>query len=167
MSTKPLADDEVIETTEETQEVQPVDHADCEAQIASLTEQVATWEGKYRRALADYANLERQTAESTTRFAKLATRAFVEDLIEPYEHLLLALKATKDVGLKMILESFRKVFESQGLKEINPQGQPFDATTMEVVDTKEGKADEVIEVLSTGFELNGVVIKHARVIVGK
>lgn len=137
-----------------------LDQSECEQRCAE-------YEMKYKRALADYQNLERQTRESQIRFAKLATQGFVEELIGPYDNLLLATKHLKDKGLEMVIGQFRQVFESQGLKEINPIGQTFDATTMEAVDTKEGEEGKVIEVMSVGYELNGIVIKHAQVVVGK
>lgn len=136
------------------------EHVECERRLAEA-------EGKYKRALADYQNLERQTRESQIRFAKLATQGFVEELIGPYDNLLRATAHLKDKGLEMVIGQFRQVFESQGLKEISPIGQLFDATTMEAVDTKEGEEGKVIEVMSVGYELNGIVIKHAQVIVGK
>ena len=125
------------------------------------------FELKYKRVLADYQNLERQTAEGMKRFAKIATQGFVEELVEPFDHLLLASKHLKDKGLEMVISQFKQVFENQGLKEINPVGQAFDPTKMEAIDTREGKENSVEEVVSVGYELNGIVIKHARVVVGK
>ncbi|HSW89247.1 MAG TPA: nucleotide exchange factor GrpE [Patescibacteria group bacterium] len=124
-------------------------------------------EMNWKRALADYQNLERQTHEGQIRFAKLATQGFVEELLQPYEHLQLAAKHLQDKGLEMVINQFKQVFESQGLVEINPLGKPFDAGSMEVIETKGGKENEVLEVASVGFELNGIVVKHARVVVGK
>lgn len=138
----------------------------AQAEIDRLQEEKAEFETKYKRALADYQNLERQTAEQSVRFAKLATKDFVEQLIKPYDHLLLAAKHVKDKGLDMVITQFTQVFESQGLKELNPVGKAFDPQTMEAIDTKEGKEDTVIEVMSVGYELNGIVIKPAQVIVG-
>ncbi len=148
-----------LEVEEGMDEISADDHADCEARLAEV-------EGKYKRALADYSNLERQTRESQIRFAKLATQGFVEELVEPYDHLKLAAKHLKDKGLEMVMSHFTRVFDSQGLKELNPEGKAFDASQMEAVDTVEGDEGKVIEVVSSGYELNGVVIKPARVIVG-
>ncbi len=136
-------------------------------QIQILTEKVIEFEGKYKRALADYQNLERQTKEAHIRFAKLATQSFVEEMIEPYDHLKLAAAHVKDKGLDMVMGQFKTVFESQGLQEINPEGKMFEAATMEAVDTAEGKEGEVLKVMSSGYELNGFVVKPAKVVVGK
>lgn len=154
-----MADDKKSKNSKQQEEL-VLDHSDCELKLAEA-------EGKYKRALADYQNLERQTREAQIRFAKLATQGFVEELIGPYGNLLLATKHLKDKGLEMVIGQFRQVFESQGLKEINPIGQAFDASSMEAVDTREGEEGKVVEVMSVGYELNGIVIQHAQVIVGK
>ncbi len=135
--------------------------------IEKLLAQCGEYEAKYKRALADYQNLERLSAEQSVRFAKLATKDFVEELVEPYDHLLLAAKHVKDKGLDMVISQFRQVFESQGLKELHPVGEVFDPLKMEAVDTKDGEEGKVVEVMSSGYELNGIVVKPAQVIVGK
>lgn len=130
-------------------------------------EKAEEFEGKWKRALADYQNLERQTKLAQVMYIKLATKDFVEQLVEPYDHLLRAAGHLQDKGLDMVLEQFRKVFESQGLQEIDPQGKVFDPSTMEAVDTKEGEEGKVLEVMSRGYTLSGIVVKHALVVVGK
>ncbi len=155
--------DEKISSKEEVEET----HQECLSQIRELQEKLAETEGKYKRALADFQNLERHTQEAQKRFAKLATQGFVEELIHPYDHLLMAATHIKDKGLDMVVADFRHVFESEGLKEIYPKGHKFDAERMEAVDTKEGEENVVLEVLNCGYELNGIVIVPAKVIVGK
>lgn len=136
-------------------------------EIAQLKAQVEEAEGKWKRSLADYQNLERQTTEAQKRFAKIATQDFVQEMVGPYEHLKMAASHIKDKGLDMVLNQFRQVFETQGLKEINPLGKKFDPSTMEAIETKEGKDGEVLHVMNCGYELNGIVIQPARVVVGK
>lgn len=159
-----MADDKKKKNTTDDLEVSEDEMVNDE--VLKLQEKCSEFETKYKRALADYQNLERQTMESQMRFAKLATQGFVEELVEPYDHLLLASKHLKDKGLEMVIAQFKHVFESQGLKEVNALNQSFDATKMEAIDTKEGEEGKVVEVISNGYELNGVVIKHARVVVG-
>lgn len=165
---KAKQDEEVEQVTDSASSAQISDQGDKkDLQIQILTEKVIEFEAKYKRALADYQNLERQTKEAHIRFAKLATQGFVEEMVEPYDHLKLAAAHLKDKGLDMVMTQFKGVFESQGLKEINPLGKMFDAATMEAIDTAEGKDGEVVKVVSSGYELNGFVVKPAKVIVGK
>lgn len=144
-------------------EVEPVETDEVE----KLTEQLAISEAKYRRALADYQNLERQVREDQSRFAKIATQMFVEQMLTPFDHLEMAAKHLKDKGLDMVVGQFKQLFESQGLKELKVLGKKFDPKNMEAVDSREGKEDEVLEVVQAGYELNGVVVRPAQVIVGK
>lgn len=153
-------------TTEETTQ-ELTSHEECEKQIHQLTSEKELFEGKYRRALADYQNLERQTQADQSRFVKIATQLFVEQMLQPYDHLRMAAKHLKDKGLDIVVAQFKQLFESQGLKEIEVMGKAFDPEKMEAVGTAEGKQDTVLEVTQSGYELNGVVIRPAKVIVGK
>lgn len=139
----------------------------AQKEIEALQQQVGVIEEKYRRALADYQNLERQTQEANKRLIKLATQAFVEELVRPYDHLRMAAAHIKDKGLDLVLTQFQQVFESQGLKEINLEEAEFDPQTMEAVEVREGEEGKVLDVVSQGYELNGIVIKPAKVVVGK
>ena len=136
-------------------------------QLAALEAKAELSEEKYKRALADYQNLERHMAEANLRMVKLATKEFVESLVGPYVHLKMAASHLHDKGLEMVLRQFQQVFEVQGLEEINPVDQEFDAETMEAIETKEGKENVVLEVAQEGYRLNGIVIKPAKVVVGK
>lgn len=140
---------------------------DLRAHLAAMEEKAELSEEKYKRALADYQNLERQVADANLRMVKLATKEFVESLVGPYVHLKMAASHLHDKGLEMVLRQFQQVFEAQGLEEINPVDQEFDAETMEAIETKEGKENVVLEVAQEGYRLNGIVIKPAKVIVGK
>lgn len=143
----------------------PIDSAQTE--LVALKEQLAESQEKWKRALADYQNLERQTEEARARFVKIATMGFVEELIEPYDNLLLATKHIQEKGLAMVISQFRAVFERQGLCEINPIGKEFDPASMEGVGTAEGKENTVIEVMSVGYMLHDVLVRPAKVLVGK
>ncbi len=159
--------DEQEQADLQAQEAQGMDHESCEKQIQELHKQVEILDGKYRRALADYQNLERHMGEEQHRFAKIATQMFVEQMLIPFDHLQMAAKHIQDKGLGLVIAQFKQLFESQGLKEIESLGRPFDAATMEAIETREGKQDEVLEVAQAGYELNGIVVRPAKVIVGK
>lgn len=136
-------------------------------ELEIVRQQASQFEERYKRALADYQNLERQVSEQQMRFAKLATEDFVRQLLTPFDHLHLAAKHLHDKGLDMVIAQFKQVFEQQGLTEIDALGKPFDPETMEVVETREGEDGKVIEVMSNGYMLNGIVIQVAKVVVGK
>lgn len=122
------------------------------------------------RARADYQNLIRRNQAERQQLIKLATKSLVSDLLQPIEHLALASQQLNDQGLNMVVTQFWQTLENNGLQEINPVGQPFDVETMEAVEIKgEGSEDEleVLSVVKRGYRLNGEVIQHAKVVVGK
>lgn len=149
------------------QEEVPLSHEECEKQIQDLKLELTLVDGKYRRALADYQNLERQVREDQSRFARIAAQLFVEQMLVPFDHLMLAAKHLSDKGLDIVITQFKQLFEAQGLKEIVAEGQDFDPSKMEAVDTRAGADGKVIEVVQLGYELNGVVVRPAKVVVGK
>lgn len=144
-----------------------VSHEERERKYQELVVQNTVLEGKYKRALADYQNLERQVRQDQQRFARVATQMFVEQMLIPFDHLLMAAKHLNDKGLGLVIAQFKQLFESQGLKEIESLGKEFDAQTMEAIETREGEENKVLEVAQPGYELNGIVIRPAKVVVGK
>lgn len=139
-------------------------------QLDELQQQLVEAQEAERRARADYQNLLRRTQDERAMVVKLATKSFVSDLLQPLSHLTLAAQQLKDQGLDMVITQLWQALENNGLQEINPVGQPFDLVTMEVVD-KEEELDEgsavVVKVIKTGYSLNGEIIEHAKVVMGK
>jgi molecular chaperone GrpE len=72
-------------------------------------------------------------------------------------------------GLDMVLKSFKKVLEGEGVEEIDPVGQPFNADTMEAImampcaDGEE--AGTVKQVYVKGYKKGEKVLRYAQVIV--
>lgn len=135
---------------------------------SQLEEKVQELEEKYKRVLADYHNLEKQVREERIQYVKLANRNIIESLLEPLDFMETATKHIEDKGLQMVVDRFYQVLSVEGLEEIKVNtGDVFDEQVMEAVGTAEGEAGKVIEIKQKGFKLNGVVLRHARVVVGE
>lgn len=118
-----------------------------------------------KRVLADYQNLVRRTQQDRVKFIQLANQDLVTELLQPLEHLELATAQLNDKGLIMALDQLKRTLADFGLEEIKVMGQPFDVATMEVVEgSQPGKL--VKQVVRRGYMLNGIVIQHAKVILG-
>jgi molecular chaperone GrpE (heat shock protein)/8-oxo-dGTP pyrophosphatase MutT (NUDIX family) len=136
-------------------------------------------EEKYRRALADYQNLLKQTAKEKAEFAKYANTSLLYDLLPVYDNLKLSLKhldkeADKNgwaEGIKHIAKQFKDALLSAGVEEIAAADKKFDPSTMEAVEKeKTDKKDRdgiVAKEVKPGYKLNGKVIIPARVAVYK
>ncbi|HZJ41201.1 MAG TPA: nucleotide exchange factor GrpE [Candidatus Saccharimonadales bacterium] len=127
-------------------------------------------EYQYKRALADYHNLLKQTAKDKQDFAKYALQDFLQEILPVYDHLKLSLSGLTEednnnpwaVGVRHVLKQFRDVLESKGVMEIKTVGEKFDHNTMEAMD---GTGEIVDKEIMPGYQLNGRVIRPAKVIV--
>lgn len=155
---------------QETENLDQHFQADLQQQLEELQKQLQQAQEAEKRAMADYQNLVRRTQEERAHLIKLATKSLVGDLVQPLDHLSLAAQQIKDKGLDMVISQLWHVLEDHGLKEIRPLGEKFDLSTMEVVDKEADVTDEeavVVKVVKTGYMLNGEVIQHAKVAMGK
>jgi molecular chaperone GrpE len=134
---------------------------------AHWEERIAELENNWKRALADYKNLEKRIAEERNEIRTYANSVLILRFLPVLDNLEMVLQHVKDAGLEFTLKEFRQILEDEGLKEINPADSGFDALTMEAVETVEGDDGKVIEVLRKGYLLNDRLIRPARVKVGQ
>jgi molecular chaperone GrpE len=134
-----------------------------DTRIQELEEEVKLAQETTKRSLADYQNLLRRTQEDRLKSIQMANQGLMEELVQPLEHLEMAAAQLNDPGLNMVLSQLKNVLENAGLEEIQAIGKKFDVELMEAVD-KAGDGDTVVKVTQKGYMLNGVVIRHAKVV---
>ncbi len=135
--------------------------------IEKLKTQMADMEVNWKRALADYQNLEKRTREQQTLMAQLASLSLIERLLPVLDHLDLAAKHLNDPGLSMVKKQFETVLEEEGVQRILAENHQFDPVTMECVEQVIGEKDAVMEVVTDGYRISNRIIRPARVKVGK
>ena len=129
------------------------------------------FEDKYKRALADYQNLLKQSVKDKEDFVRFALGDFLQDIVPVYDHLKMSLSTLPEneqdsawvKGVEYVLKQFKDVLSARGVEEIKTKGQKFDHNLMEAL---EGKGEKVVKEVMPGYTLNGRVIKAAKVIVG-
>ncbi|MFA9288921.1 MAG: nucleotide exchange factor GrpE [Weeksellaceae bacterium] len=154
--------DNVVSETDE-----PIESAE-DTEMAALQQQVDEGNHRYLRALADYKNLEQRVQTERERMRDTIKRQTIESFFPVLDNIDQAEVFTQDPGLKIVAESFRKVLKELGVKELDLAGKPYDPYNAEAVEVVPGEEDDmVVEVLQKGYELNGTVIRHAKVKVSK
>ncbi|RHZ46690.1 mitochondrial nucleotide exchange factor MGE1 [Aspergillus thermomutatus] len=160
-------------------------------ELESKEKEIVDLKDKYMRSVADFLNLQERTKRDMENARNFAIQRFAVDLLESidnFDRALLAIPADKldatvtesnkelmDLvsGLKMTQNILLSTLKKHGLERFDPSeptedGKPqkFDpnfheATFMTKV---EGKEDgEIIHTQSTGFKLNGRVLRAAKV----
>lgn len=139
----------------------------ADTKVRELEGRIAELEYSWKRALADYKNFEKRTAEERLTLVSLANLVLIESLLPILDNLESLDCHLSDDGLKLIVKSFRQTLEKAGLKEIDTQDKTFDPSTMEAVDTVEGEKNKVVTVVLKGYLLGDKLVRPARVKVGK
>lgn len=161
--TKKKIKEEEIEEVVEASEV--VD--ECAMKCALLEKKLEESDGKYKRALADYQNLEKRVRTERSQWIKAANKELLLRILSVLDTMLLAQKHSDDKTLHIATQQFLDVLKSEGVKKIETSGQKFDPKHMECITVIEGKDGEVIEELRPGFMLHDTVLRPAHVSVGK
>lgn len=144
-----------------------VEESAVEDEIVKLREELEVAENKYRRALADYQNLQKRTQEDRLQWIAGANRDLLLRIMTVLDTLMLAQQHMQDKNLAVSIQQFLDVLKSEGVTRIETVGKKFDPHLMEAIATGEGKEGEVLEELRVGFLLHDKLLRAAQVKVGK
>jgi molecular chaperone GrpE len=148
------------EITEEVGEVSEEELTDFEQELKDL-------EGKYKRALADYQNLEKRVREERIQWIKTASKDLISRMLPIVDTLLLAQKHSTDKTLVVTTQQFFDLLKNEGVTRIDTKGKKFDPKLMECIEVAEGEEGKVLEELRAGFMMHEIVLRPAGVKVGK
>lgn len=143
--------------------------------IDELQKQLDEVTNNWKRALADYQNLEKRTAEEKLQFYQFSNSQLVLKLLSVMDSLDELVKLDKfgqDEHLQLIIKQFRDILTSEGLEKIEVIAKEFNPEEMECVEVEareglEEQEGKVTEELRTGYKLKGKILRVARVKVGK
>lgn len=135
--------------------------------IKELEKKIVDLENNWKRALADYKNFEKRIAEDKEQLAFYIKKQTIESILPFLDNLEHIEKHIKDKGLELTLKDFKQTLSLMGVEEIKALGEDFDSNKMEAIETHKGGKNKVFKVLSSGYLLNGKLLRPARVVVGQ
>jgi molecular chaperone GrpE len=150
---------------------------DLAAQLATAKAESAANYDRFMRAVADLENFRRRTVREKDELRTTATGRVLEDIFPVLDNLSLAITAAKQPnadlkglvgGIELVLTQLKSALASHGLKEINPAGQAFDPHQHEAISHEPSanvKEEHVLNVVRTGYSLNGRLLRPASVVV--
>ncbi|MBT3854154.1 MAG: nucleotide exchange factor GrpE [Thiotrichales bacterium] len=150
---------------------------DLESQLEEAQQSAKDNWDKLLRSQAEMENLKRRTSKDLENAHKFALDGFVKALLEVNDSLSMGLKSAQDEkatlentieGLELTNKVFSSTLAKFGVETVNPVGEKFnpelhEAVTM--VPMPDNKSNTVLEVIQTGFTLNGRLVRPALVIV--
>jgi len=134
------------------------------------------WE-QYLRAVADLDNVRKRTQREIDAANRYGLEKFAAELLPVKDSLEQAVQSSPKTDLKSLregqeatLQLLTKALDKFGISVIDPQGEPFDPARHEAMMTQESATAEpnsVLQVVQPGYELNGRLLRPARVIVAR
>ncbi|MFA6592687.1 MAG: nucleotide exchange factor GrpE [Bacteroidales bacterium] len=150
---------------------------ELEKKSGKLSEDLAREKDDYLRLMAEFETFRRRSAEERLALVGTASAETIKGMLPILDDCERALellekssdKAAKE-GTELIFDKLFSYLKSKGLERIKAKGEKFDTDFHEAVtqfpteDSK--KKGVVIDVIQTGYLLNGKVLRYAKVIVG-
>jgi molecular chaperone GrpE len=134
------------------------------------------WE-QYLRAVADVENVRKRAQKDVEAAHRYGIDKLAAELLPVKDSLDLAVQNADKAdaqqlaaGSQATLKLLNKAFEKLNIQEINPLGEPFDPTRHEAMlaqPSNTAEPNSVLQVVQPGYELNGRLLRPARVIVAK
>jgi len=121
-------------------------------------------ENNWKRALADYKNLEKRVAEEKQNYTQFANEVLLRQLLPVLDNLESLQGHIQDEGLSFIVKDFKNLLQSMGILEIElSEGDAFDSTTMDCIETVECEKHKgsVHSVVKKGYTLQDKVLRPA------
>ena len=128
---------------------------------------------KWYAVTAEYENYRRRTQNQSAQRYQDGRNDVISALFPIGDNLERAVAACADEktkeGLDMVLKSFKKVLENEGVEEIDPVGKAFDADTMEAImamPAEDGEESGMVkQAYLKGYKKGDKVLRYAQVIV--
>jgi len=144
-------------------------------------EEVAALKDQILRAKAETENVRRRATQDVEKAHKFALERFTSNLLPVVDSLEKAIEsigsATEEQGVEALSEGvslalklFVDTLERSGIKQVSPQGEPFDPQyheAMSMVESAEAEPGSVLHVLQKGYTLNDRLVRAAMVMVSK
>jgi molecular chaperone GrpE len=139
-----------------------------ETEAENMKEQLDEYTDQLKRLQAEFENYQKRVAKEQKDFVCFANEKLIAELLTIMDDFEKALENVEDKGIKMIYDKLSKLLADQGVKPIKSKGEKFDTFKHEVLCTEEGdEEDVVIEEIQKGYEMNGKVIRYAKVKITK
>jgi molecular chaperone GrpE len=151
---------------------------DTGSMIGKLEAQIAEKDDRHLRLYAEFENYKRRSQREKLDLMETAGRKTIMTLLPTLDDLNRAAKQAEsdeaskqvwDSGVGLIVKKLYSSLSGQGLKPMASTGEKFDADLHEAITEipSPEMAGKIVDTVEMGYLLNGKIIRHAKVVVGK
>lgn len=170
---------EELKVTENQSETTSSPTEESNAELLLLKQQVEELKEKYIRLFADFDNAKKRHAREQLELIQTASNDVIQSLLPVIDDFERAIKTTETAtevsavkeGMQLILQKLSSALANKGLQPMESLHKEFnveehDAIT-EIPAPNAELAGKVVDEIQKGYFLNGRIIRHAKVVVGK
>lgn len=166
------------DTAESGESAGPADAATLATELAEARELAESYKDRALRAQADAENTRRRAGRDVENAHKYALEKFTAELLPVLDSLERAVEVAAAAdgaeaiaeGVDLSLKLFLSVLEKSGIRRLDPAGEPFDPQLHEaiaMVPSPHAEPNSVVDVMQKGYELNGRLVRAAKVVVAR
>jgi molecular chaperone GrpE len=175
--------DPALEADARSHQAEDVFAPDQEDPLAKVTAERDDMRDRWIRAEAEMQNVRTRAKRDVDDARQYAVQKFAADVVEAAENLRRGLSSLPPVtedepaivtklreGFESVERSFLGILERNGVKRVDPTGQPFDANLHQAMaeqPSSEHPPGTVMQAWTQGWTLNGRLLKPAMVVVAK
>jgi molecular chaperone GrpE len=146
-------------------------------ELDAVREQLVQQRELVLRAAAELDNIRKRAARDVEQAHRYALEKFVQEVLPAVDGLEMAVATSAKAdaaslasGQQATLKLLQKALERFAVITLDPQGEPFDPARHEAMamqDSPTAEPHSVLQVVQRGYELNGRLLRPARVIVAR
>ncbi|MFV0157272.1 nucleotide exchange factor GrpE [Empedobacter falsenii] len=170
-------ENENVQETENTVE-QPQEETSGKSELEIIKEQLAKEKDQYLRLFAEFDNYKKRTSRERMDIFKTANKEVITSLLpvlDDFGRALTQIEKSGDdslhQGVELINNKLIETLRGKGLKEMETKaGDDFNTDLHEAITQIPAPTEElkgkIVDIVETGYLLNDVVVRYAKVVVG-
>lgn len=130
---------------------------------------ISELEDKYIRTYSDFENYKKRTLKEKEELVINTKISMLSTILDVDNDISIAIRNIKDdeskEGVKLIANKITNFLKTHGIEEI--QTDNYDEELHDVINIINTGKNEIVEVVSKGYTLNGKPFRHPKIILGK
>ena len=168
------ADPEEGDSAEEEKKLSPME--ELQEQLKKKDVELVEQKSDFLREKADLENFRKRLVKEKADALQFANERLLKELVEIDDNMNRALNTPNTSleslkeGVEMIQKQFATFLKNQKVEPVEAIGKPFDPSLHEVMtqlESEEHEENTVIQEYSTGYTLNGRILRSAKVVISK
>jgi len=150
---------------------------DLRRALAEAQQQAASLKDQYLRSVAELDNVRKRAQREVENASRYGLEKFAAELLPVKDSLDHAVDNAARADARSLAEGqqatqqlLKRAFDKLNIRTLDPVGEPFDPVRHEAVmaqDSATAEPNSVLQVVQRGYELNGRLLRPARVIVAR